>query len=102
MADNSHPPLTVPEHLWERAEKLAEQGIAQSAERVILTAAEKAIALIEERMAGEKELDEADLWEAALPEEVQRWWYSIGQMALGAVWEHPEEDVYTLADGSPA
>ncbi|MGH2520957.1 MAG: hypothetical protein ACRDH2_00505 [Anaerolineales bacterium] len=88
--------LIIPEQLWERAEKLAEKGLGQDAERVILSAAEKFITFLEERFAAEAELDEADLWEAANPDEVGQWWYSIGRATLAAIWDHPDEDIYTL------
>jgi prevent-host-death family protein len=29
-------------------------------------------------------------------------WYAISQASLAQVWEHPDEDVYTIADGVPA
>jgi len=28
-------------------------------------------------------------------------WYTISQASLARVWEHPDEDVYTIADGEP-
>ena len=28
-------------------------------------------------------------------------WYAISQASLAQVWEHPNEDVYTSADGVP-
>jgi prevent-host-death family protein len=28
-------------------------------------------------------------------------WYAISQASLARVWEHPDEDVYTIADGEP-
>lgn len=102
MAEKSQLTLTVPEQLWQRAERLAEKGLGQNAERVILSAAEKFIDFLEERFAAERELNEADAWEAIRPEEVLQWWYAIGQAALAAVWDHPEEDIYTLEDGVPA
>lgn len=102
MAQKSQITLTVSTQLWERAERLAEKGLGSSAERVLLSAAERSIAFLEERFAAETELDEADAWEAIRPEEVLQWWYAIGQAALAAVWDHPDEEVYTLEDGVPA
>ena len=31
----------------------------------------------------------------------QPFWYATAQASLGRVWDHPDEDVYTLADGEP-
>jgi len=31
----------------------------------------------------------------------QPFWYAVAQASLGRVWDHPDEDVYTLADGEP-
>ena len=28
-------------------------------------------------------------------------WYQLVQASLARVWDHPDEDVYTLADGEP-
>lgn len=101
MADKTQTTLTIPEQLWNRAEKLAEKGLGQNAERVILSAAERFIVLLEDRLAAEGELQEADVWESLDQEAVQRWWYSLGQATLASVWEHPDEDIYTVNDGSP-
>jgi hypothetical protein len=93
--------IEVPERLWQRAERLAHLGLGGSAEQVLLSAAESFLAYLEQRAAADAELGEADLWEASHPENVQRWWYNLGQQKLAAVWEHPDEDIYTVADGEP-
>ncbi len=28
-------------------------------------------------------------------------WYAISQSSLASVWDHPAEDIYTVADGEP-
>lgn len=28
-------------------------------------------------------------------------WYELSQASLARVWDHPEEDIYTLEDGEP-
>lgn len=94
--------VEVPDRLWQRAEKLAQQGFSASAEQLFLSAAETFIAYLEDRSVSESELNAADIWEAARPENVQRWWYNLSQRSLAAVWEHPDENVYTLNDGELA
>lgn len=31
----------------------------------------------------------------------QEGWYAISQASLARIWEHPDEDVYTITDGEP-
>jgi prevent-host-death family protein len=28
-------------------------------------------------------------------------WYKVSQASLARIWEHPDEELYTLADGEP-
>jgi len=41
------------------------------------------------------------LTKQSLPTEQQPFWHAVAQASLGRVWDHPDEDVYNLADGEP-
>lgn len=52
----------------------------------------------EEQQIIAEELTAADEWEAQQPEQVEQWWYQVGQASLARLWEHPDEDLYSLED----
>jgi PHD/YefM family antitoxin component YafN of YafNO toxin-antitoxin module len=94
----------------ERFDELLKAVRTSSARFLIIDSGEEQAAIIspddfhrfiswqEEQQTIAEELAEADEWEAEHPEQVEQWWYQVGQASLARLWEHPDEDLYSLED----